>query len=272
MFSAELERKVQERTQLLKETNVDLEHSNKNLEQFAFIASHDLQEPLRKIRTFSSILAEDFSDQLSAEGKKVVNRINTSSERLSILIQDVLNFSRIENSKNVYVTTDLKNILKNVIEDFHLLISEKNAVIQIENLPTIEIIPHQINQLFYNLISNSLKFSSTSVQPTINVSSRIISANEVTQFPSLNRMLTYCEIIIKDNGIGFEEKYAERIFGIFQRLHTIQEFSGTGIGLALCKKIIVNHHGEIFAKSKQNGEGAAFHVILPLKQVDVNKP
>jgi two-component system CheB/CheR fusion protein len=263
MFSEQLEKKVKERTRLLKESNIELEHSNKNLEQFAFIASHDLQEPLRKIKTFSNILSDNFSASLSDEGRKLVSRIITSSERMSSLIQDVLNFSRINNSENAFVATDLTEILKNVVSDFDLLITEKNAVINHEKLPNIIAIPLQINQLFYNLISNSLKFVQKDVQPVISITSRKLASAEQLKYPELNKKLSYCEIIFEDNGIGFNEKYKEKIFMIFQRLNT--QYPGTGIGLALCKKIVINHHGEMFAEAKENA-GSVFHIILPLNE------
>jgi two-component system CheB/CheR fusion protein len=267
MFSEELERKVQERTQMLKESNVDLEHSNKNLEQFAFIASHDLQEPLRKIKTFSNMLSDNYSEHLPTEGKTLLSRIFSSSERMTVLIQDVLNFSRLESINNVFVKTNLNDVLKHVLHDFSLLILEKNAFIRQDTLPVIEVIPIQISQLFYNLISNSLKFHRADIPLVINITSKMLTASEVLNFPELNKELSYCEIIVEDNGIGFDEQYAEKIFLIFQRLHSLQEFPGTGIGLALCKKIVINHHGEIFATSQEN-VGASFHVVLPLTQVD----
>ena len=265
MFSEELEKNVKERTQSLKESNIELEHSNKNLEQFAFIASHDLQEPLRKIKTFSNMLNTKFSKDLPVEGKKIIDRIFSSSERMSILIQDVLNFSRIESSQNAFITTDINHILNNVLVDFNLLISEKNAIVRKSELPKIEVIPLQINQLFYNLISNSLKFSRTDVQPVISITYKQLTDKEVARYPSLHPHLAYCEILFEDNGIGFEEEYAEKIFLIFQRLHTGSEFPGTGIGLALCKKIVINHHGEMFAEAVSN-KGATFHIILPYTQ------
>ena len=165
IFSDELERQINERTQALKESNNQLKHANKNLEQFAFIASHDLQEPLRKIKTFSSILSNNYLDKLSSKGKDLVSKIHTSSDRLSVLIQDVLNFSSIEFSQNAFVKKDLSTILENVIGDFDLLIEEKQAVVNRDSMPVIEVIPIQINQLFYNLMSNSLKFCNREGSP-----------------------------------------------------------------------------------------------------------
>lgn len=265
MFSEELEKKVLERTQLLKESNNELAHSNKNLEQFAFIASHDLQEPLRKIKTFSNMLDANFKSALPAEGQKLVDRIVSSSERISTLINDVLSFSRIENTQHAFIATDLNGILHNVLVDFNLLISEKKAIIRQEQLPTLEVIPFQINQLFYNLISNALKFSRAAIQPILTIKSRRLTRDEVLSHSSLYAQLNYYEISVEDNGIGFEEEYGDRIFAIFQRLHSERDYPGTGIGLALCKKIVIGHHGEIFAKATLN-KGASFHILLPATQ------
>ena len=263
MFTDELERQIAARTQALNDSNNALSHSNRNLEQFAFIASHDLQEPLRKIKMFTNMLSLNYLDTLPKEGKQLVEKIHASSARLSTLIHDVLQFSRIENSENAFVNTDLNGILKNVIGDFALLISETNATVEAENLPFVEVIPIQMNQLFYNLLSNSLKFCSHTEQPKITISYRTLSHVEVLKKPTLNPKLKYFEILFADNGIGFDERYSEKIFEIFQRLHHHDHYSGTGIGLALCKKIIENHRGLIFAESHEQA-GALFHIILPL--------
>jgi two-component system, chemotaxis family, CheB/CheR fusion protein len=263
MASEEWERQISERTADLKKSNIELEHSNKNLEQFAFIASHDLQEPLRKIQTFSSILFENYQKHIPEEGKKIIGRIHASSERLTALIKDILTFSRIENSAVGFKYIDLSQIMANVIEDFALLIEEKRATVEVDPLPSIEVIPIQINQLFYNLLSNSLKYSRVDDHPVITIRSRKLSMVEVLNYPELSSKLEYFEILFSDNGIGFEPEYQERIFQIFQRLHQRTEYSGTGIGLALCRKIVINHRGLIFAESHK-GAGALFHIILPL--------
>ena len=263
MFSNELEKQIRERTQALKESNNELHHSNKNLEQFAFIASHDLQEPLRKIKMYTSILSTTYLQILPEEGKKLVEKIHLSSDRLSSLIQDVLQFSSIEHAQSAFVKTDINTILASVIGDFALLIEEKNAVIKADNMPTIEVIPIQINQLFYNLLSNSLKFCHPSDQPTITISCRKLTRVEVMKYSELDPSLPYFEILFADNGIGFDGKYKEKIFEIFQRLHVRDKYSGTGIGLALCKKIVLNHNGLIFAEAHEHA-GALFHIILPL--------
>ena len=249
--------------------NLELEHLNKSLEQFASIASHDLQEPLRKIQTFTSMLKQRFNNDLPDAARELVDKIKRSSERMSLLIKDVLNFSRIVHSENMFVKTDLNEILDNVLKDFDLLIFEKNALIKKEDLPVIEAIPLQINQLFYNLVGNALKFSKSGQPFSLTISSRTLLPGEAeSRFNlkfNLNQQLSYTEISFKDNGIGFEQQFAEQIFSIFERLNSQQQYSGTGIGLALCQKIAGHHQGGIHAESKDN-EGATFYVLLPLVQ------
>src|SRR5665213_3579575 len=235
LFSTELEKQVLERTFSLHEANADLINSNENLEQFAYIASHDLQEPLRKIRTFSSILQERFGADLPGMAKELIIKIISSSERMSTLIREVLNFSKILHGDAVFEKTDLNVILSKVLDDFDLTITEKNAVIHHEQLPVIDGFPMQINQLFYNLIGNSLKFSKKETGAVITISSKKITKEELKKHKNLNQTLSYCKISFKDNGIGFEPQFSEQIFLIFHRLHGREHFSGTGIGLALCK-------------------------------------
>ena len=189
---------------------------------------------------------------------------SASSKRMSSLIQDVLNFSRIDEHSNVFETVDLNAILSNVLTDFSLLIEEKKANIQTGKLPFAAVIPFQINQLFYNLVSNSLKFSRAESHPEINITARALSAFQVAKYPRLGKDRSYLEILFEDNGIGFEQKYSEKIFEIFQRLHNSGTYAGTGIGLALCKKIVTHHNGEILAESREGG-GALFRIILPLE-------
>jgi len=263
-FTQELEWKVEERTVALKTANTSLKHSNENLEQFATIASHDLQEPLRKLRTFANLLSQRYRNNIDSEAIEWIKKIDLSAERMSRLITDVLNFSKVLDA-SVFKKTDLNQILDNVLADFDLLISQKNAVINRGRLPVIEAIPLQINQLFYNLISNSLKFSKNGLSPVINISSRMLPLEDVKKRTYLNTDFPFCEIIFSDNGIGFDQQYSEQIFSIFQRLNSREHFEGTGIGLALCKRTVLNHHGEIYAKSRE-GEGTEFHIILPLEQ------
>ncbi|MEO6719300.1 MAG: chemotaxis protein CheB [Ferruginibacter sp.] len=266
LFAEKLEQQVIERTASLHESNIGLQHSNKNLEQFAYVASHDLQEPLRKIRTFSTLLQDKFKKELPKEGQELITKINNSTERMSVLIKEILNFSQSLNTGIVFEKTDISDIVNNIINDFELLIREKSAVVECERLPALDAIPLQINQLFYNLISNSLKFSRKNIPPVITITSRMLDSKEVAKHKALNPNLSFVEISVADNGIGFDQQYSKQIFSIFQRLHTREQYSGTGIGLALCKTIAVNHHGEIYATSKEN-EGAVFKIILPLKHV-----
>jgi two-component system CheB/CheR fusion protein len=262
-FSRELENKVQERTVALKDANSALKQSNDSLEQFATIASHDLQEPLRKIRTFSALLHQRHGKEIVGEASELINKISASAERMSVLIHDVLNFSKVLDA-NVFEPVDLNVILQNVKIDFDLMIEQKGAVITQDELCVIRGVPLQMNQLFYNLLGNALKFSKPDEAPVIDISSRILTDEEIKGHPSLAGGFRYCEIIFSDQGIGINERFSEQIFMIFQRLNAREHFEGTGIGLALCKKIALNHGGEIYVRS-QEGQGTQFHVLLPLE-------
>ncbi|TXD85227.1 PAS domain S-box protein [Subsaximicrobium wynnwilliamsii] len=264
-FTEALEVKVKQRTAALKKSNEELKKTNTQLDQFAHVASHDLQEPLRKILTFSMRLQDDHKAELSKEVKFYLDKIEGASARMSTLIRELLNYSRLLGHEKSVVQTNLNATLKNVLKDFELLVEEKKALINFDELPSIEAIPLQMNQLFYNLISNALKFSREEVPPVINITSRTLSDKQVKKHPTLNPSVTYVEIRFKDNGIGFDQKYSEKIFTIFQRLHNRDTFIGTGIGLALIKKITENHQGLTFAAAKEH-KGATFHVILPVKQ------
>lgn len=263
-YSMLLEQTVQERTADLKKANYDLQRTNAELEQFAYAASHDLQEPLRKIRTFTELLERSLGN-ISAQSKTFLEKIVTSSSRMTSLIKDVLNYSQLLKTGDEFELVDLNKVLHNVLNDFELLIEEKSVVITIDTLPIIEANPLQLNQLFYNLINNSLKFSEPGRRPEISVTHTTLTKDEVSRIDGLQPELSYCSISFRDNGIGFDQQYAEQIFTIFQRLHTRQAYTGTGIGLALCKKIILNHHGSIRATSEP-GKGATFSVLLPLRQ------
>ena len=266
LFAQELEQKVLERTIELKQANIKLQQSNENLQQFASIASHDLQEPLRKIKTFTSLLTTDFSKELPDGGKTVIKKIKTSAERMSQLIKEVLHYSKLNHTKEEFTATNLDVILKNVLNDLELLQTETKAVINYkEPLPVIDAIPLQMNQLFNNLLTNALKFYDDARPPVITISYRTPSGDEIKKVPELREGSPYIEINFSDNGIGFEQQFAGQIFQIFERLHPVEEYEGTGIGLAICKKIVENHHGHIYALSKEN-EGASFYVFLPVKQ------
>ena len=260
-FSSELTRQVDDRTASLKEANAALKYSNENLEQFATIASHDLQEPLRKIRTFAAILNRRHEQNLDAEAKEYLQKISLAAERMAALIRDVLNFSKVLDA-TVFEPTDLTIILENIIRDFDLQIEEKKAEIRYDPLPVIPAVPLQMNQLFYNLVGNALKFAKPDQPPAIDIGFRTMSTEEVTDNPQLDSQLPYCEITVSDRGIGIEPRFAERIFLIFQRLNNQQHFEGTGVGLALCKRIVANHRGDIYVLPNEGG-GSRFHILLP---------
>lgn len=265
IFASALEQQVMERTRELLEANTDLNHSNENLEQFASIASHDLQEPLRKIKTFISVLNRKFLRQVPDDAKEYLGKIKASADRMSQLIHELLEYSKVMHTNKSFSRINLDQIIKDVLGDLDLLISETNAVIEYKAPgPVIDANALQMNQLFYNLLTNALKFYKEDVPPHICITFRNLSEEEVL-LASLPGDRPYIEFCVSDNGIGFEQNFAEQIFLIFERLHAVDEFEGTGIGLALCKKVVENHHGLIFAKSRKN-EGSEFHVILPVFQ------
>lgn len=257
IFTEKLETLVEERTAELSDKNVALENSNKELESFNYIASHDLQEPLRKIRTFIHLIEKSGFE--SENGQKYFEKINSSAQRMSDLIQSVLTYSRLSKTGEEFVETDLNKILAEVKTDFELLIKEKNATIKSSKLPVIKASSLQINQLFSNLISNSLKFSTE--KPRISISSKIVKGKQINSLANPDQ--SFVHLIFKDNGIGFPEEFKEKIFNLFQRLHGKSEYSGTGIGLSIVKKIVEQHKGFISAESK-DGEGAVFNIWLPV--------
>ncbi|CAA9200445.1 Protein-glutamate methylesterase/protein-glutamine glutaminase [Flavobacterium bizetiae] len=270
ILSSELEAKVEERTTDLLTANKELESSVKNLhganvqlQEYAYVASHDLQEPLRKILMFISRLLE-MNEDFSAEALVLVEKISKSSIRMNTLIKDLLAYSYLNNPDRQFVTTDLNVILADILVDFELMIEERKLDIKVGLLPVINAIPLQMNQLFYNLISNALKFyKNDGSLSKVEIYSQKVSAGQVQKYPTLDPKLSYCEIIIKDNGIGFNKQYENKIFTIFQRLHNNEVYSGTGIGLAIGKKIVENHKGIIFSKAEED-VGAEFHIILPV--------
>jgi two-component system CheB/CheR fusion protein len=263
-FAQQLEQKVREQTTELVEANTALRYSNENLQQFASIASHDLQEPLRKIKTFTAMFAKNFAAGIPEGGMELIHKINRSSARMSQLIKEVLEYSKVTHGNQAFVQTDLDLILRTVLADLDLLILETGAVIHYKQaLPVVDAIPLQMNQLFYNLLTNALKFRKEETSPLIAISLRALSGDEIRSDSNLQTNLRYIEIIISDSGLGFEQQFAKQIFQLFERLYSADEFEGTGVGLALCKKIVENHQGHIFAKSTE-GEGAAFYVVLPV--------
>ena len=263
-----LEQKVIERTQELLESNKDLELSNIELLQFASVASHDLKEPLRKIHIFSNLLKDRYAQQLEGGASDYVDRIIASSARMTRLINDLLSFSRLSVT-SFFELTNVNEILNEVLSDLELLIKEKEAVIKADLFPEMEVVPGQLRQVFQNIISNSLKFSRSTVKPFIQITCERVNACRLDAQTDVNG--AYCKIVCKDNGIGFDEKYTDKIFTIFQRLHTRDQYEGTGIGLAITKKIVDKHRGLISAQSKE-GEGSMFTIIIPMHQSDKHEP
>jgi signal transduction histidine kinase len=254
-----LEQKVEERTSELQQANKELETSNAELQQYAFIASHDLQEPLRKIITFSQILNERFA--ANNEASQYIKRIVTSSERMRTLINDLLNYSKLSITPE-FIKTPLNLVIQDTIADLEVSIKEAGGKIVVDQLPTIKIIPDQMRQAFQNIISNAIKFSKPGIPPLIKIQSDF--TNEKSSESKATPNGNYCRIYISDNGIGFSEQYLDKIFAMFQRLHTKTEYEGTGIGLSIVKKIIEKHDGIVTARSKE-GEGATFIIVLPFK-------
>jgi two-component system CheB/CheR fusion protein len=243
-------------------TIAELNQTNQQLDQFVYVASHDLQEPLRKIMIFSNRLLEKGDRQSFGDMELYLKKIESSSERMSSLIKNMLNYSRLVHLEKLFEPTDMNQIMVSILADFELLMEQKRATVNIGQLPVLNAIPMQINQLLYNLVSNALKFTKKDVAAVVDISARTVGQETVEKYPSLDPGIPYCEIIVKDNGIGFSPKFKDRIFTIFQRLHQNGQYTGTGIGLSLAKKITENHHGEIFALSEE-GKGSEFHVLLP---------
>ncbi|KAI9453491.1 PAS/PAC sensor signal transduction histidine kinase [Russula earlei] len=252
----------------LEEANGLLTKSNEELAQYAYVASHDLQEPLRKIRIFSDML--DTVAVLPQEHKVWVEKINQSAERMTLLIKDLLTFSRLLKSDSLAQQVDLKEVINSVVSDFELTILEKNATIEIGDLPVVEAISLQMNQLFYNLISNALKFTNKGVDPHIKINAVEMPEEEIIQYiPRPVRYIKYYLISFIDNGIGFETQYIDQIFEIFKRLHSKEVYPGSGIGLALCRNIVANHNGHLYAVSEP-GKGSTFAIILPAEQAQAD--
>lgn len=254
LLTEELEKKVRERTRSLELANIELE-------QFAHVSSHDLQEPLRKIRTFAEMLKDNIYETTDDNSKRFLDKITATAERMSDSLKALLNFTRVQNSNN-FTQVDLNKTIAQILTDLELLIEQKGAEVIVDPLPVINAVPIQMQQLFYNLVHNGLKFSKQDEKPRIEIRARQLREEEIMELPRLQHFKQYHEITVKDNGIGFDQQYSEKIFMIFQRLHSKSEIEGTGIGLALARKVVINHGGEIYATSKP-GEGTCFHIILP---------
>ncbi len=263
-FADQLKEEVSSRTKQLADSNLKLEEMNKELQSFAYISSHDLQEPLRKIQMFSEVLMEKEFDKLSSSGKTKFEKIQSAANRMQSLINDLLSYSRTDTEKRVFETVDLKNLVEDVKNDLGEELHKKNGTITLVNSIEVEVVKFQFRQLMYNLLSNSIKYSKSDVPPVITVKTEVITnANSIDE--KLLKNKEYVQITITDNGIGFEEQFSKKIFEVFQRLHSKQEYVGTGIGLAIVKKIVQNHAGVISATGELN-KGSVFTIILPKKQ------
>jgi light-regulated signal transduction histidine kinase (bacteriophytochrome) len=246
---------------------IELLNVNKELLAFNFISSHDLQEPLRKIQIFISIIMEKEVQNLSDAGKTNIKRIHVAATRMRQLIEDLLNFSKVGITDNHFEKSNINNIIEDVKAELSDIIIEKKAVIQTNRTVMVDIIPFQFRQLIYNLLSNSLKFSAIDVPPRIFIQSNIIQNKDFKQLNIKKKPETcdYWNLSFKDNGIGFEAEFNQNIFTIFQRLHHVDQYSGTGIGLAIVKKIVNNHNGIIIAEGQLN-HGAEFNIYIPISQ------
>ena len=256
-----LELKVAQRTKELVSKNEELELRNHELQQFSWVVSHDLKEPIRKIEMFIKIIKEKFliEDETATD---YINRSLKAAERMTKLITDLLEYSRLS-SQTALEQTDMSEVINEVLADLDYLTEEKKANIHVSKLPTIQAIPSQLRQVFQNLVGNSLKFSKTDTAPEINITSELVLTKAFDAEVDPNGK--FCRIVVKDNGIGFNETYLDKIFVIFQRLNDRESYEGTGIGLAIAKKIIDKHDGLITAKSVP-GEGSSFIIILPLPE------
>jgi PAS domain S-box-containing protein len=240
----------------LREFTKRLEQSNRELEDFAYVASHDLQEPLRKIQAFGDLLESKYAESLPPQARDYIGRMRSAAKRMGVLINDLLTFSRVTTKGQPFVPVNLEQIAQEVAHDLEIRLHDAGGHIYIGELPTIDADPLQMRQLLQNLAGNALKFFRPGIAPLVRIDAAVSDSR--------------CRITVEDNGIGFEEKYAERIFQMFERLHGRGSYEGTGIGLAICRRIAERHGGTIEARSKP-GEGSTFTVTLPLKQAHIEK-
>lgn len=241
----------------------ELKRSNDRLKEFAYVASHDLQEPLRKITTFGNLLVQLHAANLGEEGKRLIERMHSATVRMQILINDLLNYSQINTRAINLQKVDLNKVVQGVVTDLDNSIHENNAIIDIDELPVLDADEVQLRQLFQNLLSNAIKFKRSETNPHIAITAKHITGHEAPDIVSHDDIdKDFHEIIVSDNGIGFDQQYAKQIFQVFQRLHGRSDYPGTGIGLAIVQKVAENHQGYIYAESEP-GKGATFYVLLP---------
>ncbi|WP_163411337.1 PAS domain-containing sensor histidine kinase [Flavobacterium ajazii] len=265
----EADDKLKQNALELEQKNAELEQMNKELQSFAYISSHDLQEPLRKIQTFATQIMEKESDNLSDFGKDKFQRMQNAAKRMQTLINDLLSYSRTNIQERVFEKTDLSKIIDEVKEDLKEELEQKKAVIEKGKTFEVDLIPFQFRQLLYNLVSNSIKFSRPEIPAVIKINSEIVKGAEVNN-KKAKEDIDYCHISISDNGIGFDQQYSIKIFEVFQRLHGKLEYTGTGIGLAIVKKIVDNHNGFISANGEEN-EGATFDIYIPVSEINLKQ-
>jgi PAS domain S-box-containing protein len=246
----------------VEEKNRELEQAHKDLTSFTYVSSHDLQEPLRKIQSFITCILLEEEKKLSESGKGYFRRMQQAAKRMQALIEDLLAYLRISNSGQEVEKTNMKVVVGEVKTHFERVLKEKKATIEVNNLGKVDMIHRQFHLVMHNLISNSLKFSNPARALRIVIKSEIVPGREL-KHEALAPEIDYCHIAYADNGIGFDPRYGERIFEVFQRLHGQEEYKGTGMGLAICKKIIENHHGIIQASGKVNA-GARFDIYIPV--------
>ena len=280
-LNEELEQRVEQRTADLVQANADLrdeierrqkaeaelkhfaeqlQRSNRELEDFAYVASHDLQEPLRKVQAFGTRLQDKFGADLGTQGNDYLDRMLNASTRMRSLITELLNYSRVTTKAKPFELVNLNEVVSGVLSDLEVAIEQKGAKVSVAGLPTIDVDAFQMRQLFQNLIGNALKFQPEGLAPVVDVSVKQVGTPDFAQDQLLEG--PFYRISVRDNGIGFEQKYAEKIFGLFQRLHGRSAYQGTGMGLAICRKIVERHGGRIVAES-QAGEGASFIITIP---------